>query len=408
MIDQRASGARSRALELGGFLAWALLTAWLTLTPRPETSIAVGTRCLLCGEVGGADLLRNLLLFAPAGLLLARRGMSVLATVGIGLALSTSIEVAQLLVPGRYPTLRDILTNGLGAGAGAVFVHGMVYGVRHASRALLVTASVLPVGVVATTGWLLQPDFTDGVLYGQWVPLRPHYAPWNGRVLSAAVDGLPANIGQLDETDAIRTALQESRSLRLRFVQGDPPAALAAIFALVDDSRREILAIGISGHDLVLRPRRRATTARMDLTDQRLANVLADYAVGDTVDLTVTTDRHGRSCVVVEAHSQCARAASLGAAWEITYWKGALPEAAKRLLHGLTLLLLLVPLAILSATQPRRTAAIAMGATLVGCVIVGRVFGMAWPGVVECVAASVALAYAMGQRQSHQPLLTQP
>lgn len=387
-----------RGVETATFVLWALLTAWLTLTPAASASPTVRPFCLLCGEVGGADLLRNVLLFAPAGLLLARRGVSVLAALGIGLALSTSIEIVQMLVPGRYPTFRDIITNGLGAGAGAVFHHSIAYGVRSASRVLLGAASAFAVATVAVTGWLLQPDFTDGVYFAQWVPVRPYYAPWNGRVVSADIDGLPMRIGRLDDTDAVRTALQDSRPLHLRFVQGDPPPALAAIFAIMDDSRREILAIGVDGDDLVLRPRIRATTARMDLTDQRLVGFMARHAPGDTINLAITTDGHGRSCVQTATETTCARAASLGAAWQITLWKGAWPESAKRVMHGLTVLLLFVPLALLSAAQPRRTAGIVFGATFVGCVMVGRAFGMAWPGVVEFLAAVLVLGYALRRR----------
>ncbi len=400
-VTGRGASATLRRGEFAAFVLWALLTAWLTLTPGAAASLSVRPLCLLCGDVGGADLLRNVLLFAPAGLLLSRRGLSVLAVAGIGLALSFSIEVAQMFLPGRYPTLRDILLNGLGAGAGAVFHRGIAHGIRSASRALLTTASAFPVAVVAATGWLLQPDFTDGVYFAQWVPLRPYFAAWNGRVLAAEIDGEPANVGRLDDTGAVREALREGRALRLRFVQGEPPSAFAAIFAIVDDSRREILAVGSSGDDLVLRPRLRATSARLDPTDQRLTGFLSRYAPGDSVDLAIATDRHGRSCVHSVTGTTCARAASLGAAWQVTLWRGRWPEAVKRLMHGLTVLVMFLPLALLGAAHPRRTASIAIVATLAACVVVGRTFGLGWPGLTECAAVALALLAALGRPRQH-------
>jgi VanZ family protein len=391
---------RATWYDTAGFVAWLLLTAVLTLTPVRAGPVTVQPLCLWCGDMAGSDIVSNILLFAPAGLFLARRGVSVFAAIAIGLAISTGIEIAQIFVPGRYSTIRDIITNGLGAGAGAVFSHVMVHGLRTGSRLVLAAAAALPVGAVAITGGLMQPVSTDGVYFGHWVPERPHYAPWNGQVLAVDVDGLPARSGPLDNTDATRSALERGQPVHLWFVQGDPPSGTSAIFHIVDDSKREILMIGVHGTDLVVRPRLRANEARLDFTDQRFVGFFNATSRGDTVSLSVETDHRGRSCVSAAHAAACAPYPSIGTAWQLLLWKGSLPELTRRALHGMTILLLLLPLGILCIRQPRRTGIILLAATTIAMILAGRALGLAWPGAAELLPAVGLVAVMLGSSRA--------
>jgi glycopeptide antibiotics resistance protein len=67
--------------------------------------------------------LLNVALFVPLGAALNLAGLSVRRTLLAGLALSTSIELLQLLViPGRFGQLQDILANTIGAAIGALLI----------------------------------------------------------------------------------------------------------------------------------------------------------------------------------------------------------------------------------------------------------------------------------------------
>ncbi|MFP3940470.1 MAG: VanZ family protein, partial [Thermoanaerobaculia bacterium] len=72
-----------------------------------------------------SNVLGNVLLFVPVGLATAglareRRAAARLAgAVLAGVALSTAVELLQLLVPGRATDVDDVLFNGLGALVGA-------------------------------------------------------------------------------------------------------------------------------------------------------------------------------------------------------------------------------------------------------------------------------------------------
>src|SRR6476469_6153260 len=86
---------------------WAITVAGLlaigTATLLPEPGQAPGPHfCLFCGTYGGVDATLNLALFAPLGAGLALLGLRSRRGILGMLALSASIELAQLLIiPGR-------------------------------------------------------------------------------------------------------------------------------------------------------------------------------------------------------------------------------------------------------------------------------------------------------------------
>lgn len=391
-----------------GLALWGLLTAVLTFTPVVSEPLTVRPLCILCDDLSGADFIRNILLFAPAGVFFVLQGRSVPKAILLGFALSAGIEVTQVFVPGRYATLQDILSNGLGAGFGAAFFGAMQFGLRRRSWLLVAAAVVFPVATVGLTGWLLQPVATDGTYFAHWVPEREYYAPWSGRILSADVGGIPTPSWRLTDTDAVRDALAQGRPLHLRFVAADAPASLAALYHIVDDSKREIVMIGADGDDLVVRPRLRATEARLDLVDQRFAGFLAEFSPGDTVGLSVTIDGAGRACAAAGTRRTCARPASIGATWEIIQWVGSLPEWAKRSLHGVTVFILLSPLAILCIALPRRPAAILVSLTFLAMALAGRLVGLAWPGAAEVGGLALALALLAASWRVHGQPVSRP
>ena len=127
---------RRRILLLVALAAYTAFVLVVTLSPRmPGTSFAAEfvngvlgwfhERGLLIGvEYLHIEFLANVGMFVPLGVLalLLRRAWWVLLT---GPAFSAFIETYQaLFLPGRYPELRDVLSNSIGflVGAGAVLL----------------------------------------------------------------------------------------------------------------------------------------------------------------------------------------------------------------------------------------------------------------------------------------------
>lgn len=129
------------ALFAAYLVALALIAYWPT-TVDGGVEYQIYDVVRWCGEHGLGfvsyeliERVANVLLFMPFGLLLAgllprgRRGWAV----AIAVAVSVAIEVGQLLfLPGRYPSLSDVVTNSLGATIGVVIV--LVVGGARARR----------------------------------------------------------------------------------------------------------------------------------------------------------------------------------------------------------------------------------------------------------------------------------
>lgn len=113
-------------------LAYVALLAYGTLYPLsgwtlPSVDLTTLFAASLHSHASRADLLTNLLVYLPLGLLIglrARAGRQPATEVALatlfGIALSTTLECLQALVPHRIPSLLDIGLNGLGTGFGAL------------------------------------------------------------------------------------------------------------------------------------------------------------------------------------------------------------------------------------------------------------------------------------------------
>ena len=112
-----------RAPTLGGVIVgiWALPAAILTLYPF---DVEVATRAF--GPIGTSDLVANVLLFLPLGVGLWLSGLRAIQCALIGLAASGFIELAQLIVPGRVSTPRDLVMNEAASVLAGQFIVGDV------------------------------------------------------------------------------------------------------------------------------------------------------------------------------------------------------------------------------------------------------------------------------------------
>lgn len=132
-----SSYLRARRAWRGLLVAYTALVLTVTWWPSPGSTAAPGwaAAVLSWSHAVGVPLtydvleaLANVLMFAPLGALLtitspARRARRAAASaVAAGAALSVVVECVQLLVPGRFSTVQDVVMNTLGAAVGAALV----------------------------------------------------------------------------------------------------------------------------------------------------------------------------------------------------------------------------------------------------------------------------------------------
>lgn len=134
---------RARALTAAALPAVIGVILILTLSPTPSTAPPGPPLegCWVCGARGVADVIANILLFTPLGVVLSLRMWRAGRSVLFGALLSAAIELAQFRVPGRDPSIGDLLFNTLGTGAGILLVYTWPYWRAPARRWLAPTAA---------------------------------------------------------------------------------------------------------------------------------------------------------------------------------------------------------------------------------------------------------------------------
>ena len=162
-MPQTSPILRARILTPRGLAVIAAVLAILLLTLTPS-----GNRPPLpfSYEIGGerrwlADGILNLCLFVPLGLAVGWQSRSPWPAALCGFLLSTAVELAQTMVPGRDPALSDIIFNSLGATVGAVIArHPRTwYAPGERASRILTAASILTAALVMTgTAVLLSPS----------------------------------------------------------------------------------------------------------------------------------------------------------------------------------------------------------------------------------------------------------
>ncbi len=171
------------------------LIAFATLTPHAGPPPPFDPLCIVCGELGGVDVVLNVILFLPLGLGLALAGVRPLRAIGGMFAASLTIELLQLFViPGRDATIGDVLMNSIGGALGfAIGAHlkSLVQPRGRAAVTLLLAWSVAWLVVQSVAAYSLAPALTRSRYYGQIArELGEMLSAFPGEVLKPTVDSV--------------------------------------------------------------------------------------------------------------------------------------------------------------------------------------------------------------------------
>jgi VanZ family protein len=117
---------RILAFALAIYLAF---VGWVTLNPAPpdpaRNELLLRLLEVLPISYDALEFIANVGMFIPIGALVAALSRHWWIALVVGIALTCGIEFVQLFLPARFPDVRDILANSLGALLGAVVVAAM-------------------------------------------------------------------------------------------------------------------------------------------------------------------------------------------------------------------------------------------------------------------------------------------
>lgn len=291
-------------------LLWLVVAAFLMLTPGSAPNLPQGAPdpfCIVCGWRTVSDAILNVAFFLPLGWSL-RRAWGWRKALALALAISLSVEIAQLLIPGRITSITDVVSNALGAvlGAWLAFRERKILPVMAFGAVLAVLAPLL----------LLAPAAPEGVYYGQWTARFADMTPYEGRVLGASIDGIEVPSRRSERTRELRRALGSGAPIDIEFVAGPAPDGLAPVFSVFDARRRRIFLLGVEDRDAVVHRWTRATDLRLDSPEIRWPRMLDGVESGDTLDLRLTRGDSGL-CLTIDERTRCDTTPGVGAGWTL-------------------------------------------------------------------------------------------
>lgn len=332
-------------------LAWTvvgttlLLIAVATLYPSGERYAEETWACILCGDRAAADAIVNVVLFAPLGFGLGLAGVRRHRAILAGALLSSLIELAQVWVPGRDPSIGDVLSNTVGSASGVLFATTAEYWLRPTLPRARILASVWTAGA-ASVAWatvlLFQPSYPRSVYYGQWTPNLGHLEWYRGRVLQARVGAVPVAVGRAADSDVLRAALESRSPIVVRAIAGPPVPALGSLFSVDDDQQREVFLVGPDREDLVYRFRSRAIALRLDSPDLRVRGLLRGTEPGDSLNVVVSREG-GDLCLSANARHVCGLWPGASAGWSLLFFGRHFPTWLVTLLNAAWLAALAAP-----------------------------------------------------------------
>ena len=384
-------------------VAYVLFVSILTLRPAPGAVSQQFWTCVLCGERGTADLILNVILFAPFGAALVRLGMRPLLACGIALLFSGFLETAQSLIPGRFPTWRDVVLNASGAWLGAIVTRDLFRWLASRFAPLFFLAAVAAVpGTVLLTGWLHQPAVKRSTWFGQPSPRLPHLAPWEGRLDSALVGTSSIPNGPLRNAQAVQNAIASREPVLLSGVAAPAPARLAGLLAIADDEFEEMLLVGQEGTDLIVRERRRASQYRLFEPESRFPGLLSVAPAGTPFRLVVELDRTN-ACATINGQRTCSPPFAASSAWTFLIWRRGFSARTQLVLGAMTMFVLCFPVGLLGIAATRDApvrGALTLFVGAAALVVACAVTAMAFPTPLECAAALLGIAAGGASRRS--------
>jgi len=235
------------------------------------------------------------LLYVPLGFALRYGGSSLPRIVATGFLLSLSVEVLQLVVPGRFTSSADLVANTIGALCGGLLAFDPGMWLRpgeRSARYLTWGWACLASALVTLSCFALTPVLPEGQIFVGWTPDLGRHAQYPGEVIEASVDAIPLPSPRPISPRALQH-FEAGEAVRIRFTYYPVGDLLAPVLQITAGDHGETLMIGIRNDGVVIRRRLRAAEFRM-ATPEVVFSGPWNVTAGDTLTLAFTIAEDGR------------------------------------------------------------------------------------------------------------------
>lgn len=206
-----------------------------------------------------ADAIRNLVLLWPLGMLLAANGMRLSIATALGFAVSCAVEGVQSQIPGRHPSVIDVVANTLSTAQGhLLFTHHARWlspapsvARRLAGLEFSAAIALLTLGVQTFRLSPAGPTYFAGIR-----PELGAFERYPGEVRNPTLGDVALEVGPVPRSAAVRDALVGFSPLSFDAVSFPSKGAIAPLLTLHDADQSEVLLFGAQGGDWIVRERR--------------------------------------------------------------------------------------------------------------------------------------------------------
>ena len=274
-----------------------------TLHSGGHSTPGVWSWSLTSGDAALAELLQNLILFIPFGIGLALCGVPLRRSVALGALLSCSVEFAQQWIPGRDPSVGDIICNttstAIGAGLVQLAPRWLTVSPDRAGRQAL-GAAVLAILVWLGTAAALAPAF--GPSPYRVIP-RPDITFWG-----------------LYEGEVREATMQNGMLYVKATFAPSPPGRAASLAAVLDAHGNRATILAIVDRDLSMRYDMPARKLTLEQPDLRWEHALTNIAPGDTFTAN-TGHESGHVCLALNTNWRCDLGYTIGDGWKLIFYR---------------------------------------------------------------------------------------
>jgi len=350
---------------------------------------------LTSGDTALAELLQNLILFIPLGVSLTLARVHPFRVVTIGGLLSFTVEFLQQFIPGRDPSVGDIVCNTISTALGVLLVVAAPIWLWAPPRRSVWQARVTALVAVLVwygTGVMLRQAFPPLPYHVVMTPQIPHFGYYEGGAVLKVTPGV--------------------RSLEVRAVAAPyPPGRTSPLIAVLDRTDERVLLLSVDGPDLTLRYDMPALRWTLEQLDLRLRGAMKFVAPGDTF-IAATWHDSTNICLRVNATERCHLGYTIGDGWKLIYYPEGRPPWTLDLINTLWMVGCVIGVGFWAAreTAGRGTAGsgglLAMGSVIAGLLMVPLVTGLKPTPIYEWIGAlgGMAVGYAVARRSIIRPL----
>lgn len=353
---------------------------FLTLRPGGTELTRGWSFYITAGDDALGGLLQNLILYIPLGISLTLAGVPPFRVVAIGGLLSFSVEFAQQYIPGRDPSVGDLVCNTISTALGVLLVVAAPIWLWAPPRRSIWQArltAVIAVLVWYGTGALLRQSFPPLPYRIVTTPDLPNFDRYQGEVLKVT----PA----LTSLEVLAVAAPY------------PPGRTAPLIAVLDDNSERVLLLSVQGNDLTLRYDMPALHWTLEQPDLRLRGGMKSVAPRDTF-IAATWHDSTDICLRVNATARCGLGYTIGDGWKLIYYPEGWPAWMLGLIDTLWIVGCVIGVGFWAARGG--TGWLAMGLVIAGLLMIPLITGLKPTPVYEWIGAlgGIAVGYLVSRR----------